>query len=143
MKEFPDIESLLPHRPPFLFVEKIIAFDGRKVEASFRFDGGLSLFKGHFPGNPIVPGVIMAEALAQTSGLLLALSSENGAGKIFYLASNNIKFVKIVRAGETLSLKSALVREFNGLYSFSVEALSGGAQVAVGSLVLASGKEGA
>lgn len=143
MKEFPEVESLLPHRAPFLFVEKIVEFDGRRVEASFHFDGELPLFRGHFPGNPIVPGVIMAEALAQTSGLLLALSSKNGAGKIFYLASNNIKFVKLVRAGETLSLKSALVREFNGLYSFSVEALSGGAQVAAGSLVLASGKEGA
>lgn len=138
-----DIKNFLPHREPFLFVDSVDEFGPRGLSATLRLDPDMPFFAGHFPGEPIMPGVLVVEALAQASGLCLALSKKESGGEwrggsIFYLASNNIKFVSVAKAGVTLKLKSAMTREFGGLYHFSVEAISGPDTVASGSLVLAS-----
>jgi len=142
-----EIKNLLPHREPFLFVDAVSAFAPKKsITASLELKADLPFFRGHFPNNPIMPGVLVVESLAQTSGLFLALSArdesvENNsfkAGSIFYLASNNIKFVGVAKAGDVLELTSSLTREFAGLYHFSVSATSGRRKIAEGTLVLAS-----
>lgn len=144
----PQIKSILPHREPFLFVDGVLEFSRNKILAVFNMSEDLPFFKGHFPGNPIMPGVLVTESLAQACGLYLALDarSENAKipefsdGDIFYLASANIKYITVAAAGETLELTASMTRAFNGLFHFSVAAAAGRKRIAEGSLVLASPK---
>lgn len=142
------IESILPHRQPFLFVDSVAEFSQNKIRAVFNLSESLPFFKGHFPGNPIMPGVLVTESLAQTCGLCLAMIARTGNscsldfsdGDIFYLASANMKYIAVARAGETLDLRASMTRAFNGLYHFCASAASGKNTIAEGSLVLASPK---
>ncbi len=142
------IESILPHREPFLFVDGVMEFSHNKIRAFLNLSEDLPFFKGHFPGNPIMPGVLVTESLAQTSGLCLTMAArsdksgtlEFSDGDVFYLASANIKYLAVARAGEKLELFSSMTRGFNGLYHFCVSASSGRNRIAEGSLVLASPK---
>lgn len=139
-----NIENLLPQRAPFLFVDKVLNFEkNRSVECELFLNPDKAFFKGHFPNNPIMPGVLITESLAQTCGTLIALT-EKEEGKteneLFYLASCNIKFLSVVKAGETLNLKSNLIKNFQGLAQFSVEATADKRPAARGTIVLASSK---
>src|SRR5690242_21229795 len=83
------IAAILPHRYPFLLVDRVIALEpGKRITALKNVTTNEPFFQGHFPGHPVMPGVLIVEALAQASGLLIGLS-ETGAqnrGKLFYLA---------------------------------------------------------
>jgi beta-hydroxyacyl-ACP dehydratase FabZ len=142
------IKDILPHRSPFLFVDRVIEFKaGERIVAEKDVSGGEPFFSGHFPGNPIMPGVLVSEALAQTSGLLLGLTFKHrhefvhpeGPG-FFSLASFSLRFTSPARPGERLRLESALKKEFGKLFSFQVVARVGGRQVAKGTLALAKTK---
>ena len=140
-----EIVKYLPQRVPFLMVDRVVDYTAaRAITAELDIPETLPFFKGHFPSMPIMPGVLMVEAMAQTSGLLIALTAkENGddkSEKVFYLASNNVKFKSVVHAGGKLVMKSTLVREFEGLFSFSAEVYNGREVAASGTIVLASGK---
>ncbi len=137
-----DIKKHIPHREPFLFVDSVVSRGAGALEASLFLSPGLPFFKGHFPGRAIMPGVLIVEALAQASGLLLSLdAAEKGrepcGAKIFYLASNSVKFTHTARPGDTLLLRSRLVKSFGTLTQFSVEAVCGNSVAASGNLVLA------
>lgn len=138
-----DIEKYLPHRAPFVFVDEVHShIVGKSIQATLFLDENLPFFKGHFPNNPIMPGVLITESLAQTCGLLLALDEkdsgvERDCAKVFYLATNNMKFSKVARAGDTLILKCSLSKKFGTLAQFSVEASVGRDKVASGVIVLA------
>lgn len=94
------IKEILPHRSPFLFVDRIMELKaGERIVAEKDLSPDESFFKGHFPGNPIMPGVLVTEALAQTSGLLIGLTWNEKGGVatgerpgFLYLASTNMKF---------------------------------------------------
>lgn len=140
-----EIIKFLPQRDPFLMVDRVVDFTAAKaITAELDIPETLPFFKGHFPSMPIMPGVLMVEAMAQTSGLLIALTAlekkEESQASLFYLASNNVKFKSVVHAGGKLILKSVLVREFDGLFNFFVEAFNVREVAASGSIVLASGK---
>jgi 3-hydroxymyristoyl/3-hydroxydecanoyl-(acyl carrier protein) dehydratase len=146
--ETEDILRLLPHRPPFLFVDRIVKFSpGRSIVAERDLDPGESFFAGHFPGRPIMPGVLVTDALAQTAGLLWGFSQERegerGADqpKVFFLASANMKYVNPAVPGETLRLTATSQRSFGGLFNYEVEAAVGRKAIAKGSLTLAISKE--
>ena len=100
-----DIEKILPHRDPYLMIDEIrIDVPGRKGTGIRRLTGGEYFFEGHFPEHPIMPGVLIIEALAQTCGVLV-LRMEEYKGKLAYFASiNNAKFRKPVFPGDTLIL---------------------------------------
>ncbi len=137
------ILEFLPQRSPFLMVDGVTACEpGRSIESRLFLDPSLPFFAGHFPGNPIMPGVLIVESMAQTCGLLTALTAlERGGGprsRLFYLASNNVKFTSVVRAGAELRVRAQLVKEFQGLAQFSAEAFSGRESAARGTVVLAA-----
>lgn len=141
------IKEILPHRTPFLFVDRVMELTGAKkiiAEKDLLYDD--LFFAGHFPGRPIMPGVLVIEALAQTSGLLIGLSSH---GKMqfgkreeqnFFLANTNVKFLTPARPGETLRLDSSLKKEFGKLFYFETAAYVGESLIAKGILTLARGK---
>jgi 3-hydroxymyristoyl/3-hydroxydecanoyl-(acyl carrier protein) dehydratase len=138
------IENILPHRSPFLFVDRVTVFNGGDTittEKDLRQED--SFFSGHFPGNPIMPGVLVSEALAQTSGLLLGLTwkeeteSSRQEQMNLYLAAINIKFLTPARPGETLRLKAHLKKEFGSLFLFDVAAFVEDRTIATGTLTLA------
>lgn len=140
------IMNFLPQRDPFLMVDRVVECDASKgIVAELDIPPTLPFFKGHFPGMPIMPGVMITESLAQTCGLLIALNAQASGdksheGKVFFLAAANVKFKSVVKAGGVLSTNAKFVREYGGLYSFSVEARKGRDIAASGTIVLASDK---
>ena len=96
-----DIEKLLPHREPFLFVDEIVQADDKKIVAKRVFSEKEFFFPGHFPGYPVVPGVILVEAMAQSGGAGLRKLGVLGDDALFFLATvNNVKFRRQVRPGD-------------------------------------------
>jgi 3-hydroxyacyl-[acyl-carrier-protein] dehydratase len=139
-----DILAILPHRPPFLFVDRVTRLVIDKLiiaERLIRDDE--PFFAGHFPQRHIMPGVLVTDALAQASGLLWGLSRKmSGASltkepRLFYLASANMKFVNPSFPGETLELVSTSETSLGALFSYSVEARVGKKVIAKGTVTLA------
>src|SRR5579863_3908379 len=117
--ELPDLLNVLPHRAPFLFVDRVVKLEPNKlIVAERKLRAEEPYFTGHFPGKPIMPGVLIAEALAQTSGLLIGLSEIMAAAappqkpKAFFLATTNVKFTHPAVPEETLVLRSTAERQF-------------------------------
>ena len=128
----------LPHRPPFVFVQELIRVEpGDFAECATTFDVTDPMFAGHFPGNPLVPGVILTEALAQTAGIAAASASPAGMGPRFLLSAiRQMKFFAAVRPGERIILRAQRIGQVADLVQFQVEALVNGIQVAAGQIVL-------
>jgi 3-hydroxymyristoyl/3-hydroxydecanoyl-(acyl carrier protein) dehydratase len=134
------IKKILPHRTPFLFVDRVVECIGSdKIIAEKVLLPDEWYFSGHFPGRPIMPGVLVSEALAQTCGLLLGLKG-GGRNQLFFLASLNIKFSSPARPGETLHLEADLKKKFGGLFLFDVSAYADRRRIAFGTLSLAEEK---
>ena len=106
-----DAVGLLPHRPPFLFVDAVDALDpGVSVTARYRVTGEEAFLAGHFPGNPIFPGVIQLEALAQ-AGAIALLSDERYAGTLpLFGGVEDVRFRRMVVPGDELVLDVTLER---------------------------------
>jgi 3-hydroxyacyl-[acyl-carrier-protein] dehydratase len=128
----------LPHRPPFVFVREVINCDaGRSVEAKTVFEADDPMFAGHFPGNPLVPGVILTEALAQTAGIAGASGyPETARPKFLLSAIRTMKFFKAVRPEEEIDLRAEKLGEVEGMIQFKVAARVKGVLVAEGQVVL-------
>jgi 3-hydroxyacyl-[acyl-carrier-protein] dehydratase len=109
------ITELIPQRPPFLFVDKIDNFQNdnrKKIIATYLVRGDEDFFKGHFPGNPIMPGVLLQEALFQTGAALMSLlsnehSTEHSLGVVARV--QNAKFKNMVKPNDLLLLEVELV----------------------------------
>jgi 3-hydroxyacyl-[acyl-carrier-protein] dehydratase len=101
------IEEILPHRPPFLFLDEVVELEpGARVVALKRVTEDDCA--GHFPGNPIMPGVKMVEALAQC-GAVAVLSQEENKGKLALFAGiDDVRFKRVVRPGDELTLECSL-----------------------------------
>ena len=104
------IKSMLPHRYPFLLVDKILELSDTHVVGIKNVTFNENFFQGHFPGNPIFPGVLQMEALAQTGGILaLSTVEEPSLWDTYFLKMDNVKFKHIVVPGDTLLLKMELL----------------------------------
>jgi len=105
-----EIKGFIPHRYPFLLVDKIIEFSKDTVVGVKNVTGDENFFQGHFPGNPVFPGVLQMEALAQTGGILALSQVEDPSNwDTYFLKMDNVKFKKMVKPGDTLILKMQLL----------------------------------
>ena len=119
-----EIESLLPHRKPFLFVDKILYNDDLRSVSLYTFKKNEFFFAGHFPDNPVVPGVILIETMAQAGGAALVQSKRIGEEHLFFLASiSKAKFRMVVRPEtqvrieiENLRISSNMIRQSGKIY---------------------------
>ncbi len=103
-------EDLLPHRKPFLFLDKLLYSDQKRYVAEFTFTEDMWFFKGHFPEYPVVPGVILVEAVAQCGGAGLVASGLVRNGVFLLISVDNVKFRRQVRPGEKLRMEVDNIR---------------------------------
>ena len=105
-----EILKAIPHRPPFLFVDKIVELTENKIKTTKVISPDEPFFKGHFPGNPIMPGVLICESIFQAAGILLSnILGGVGGGTPVLTRISNAKFKNIVRPGDLLELQAEVV----------------------------------
>jgi len=127
--------SGLPHRPPFRFVDGIVAMEPGVTGVGLKtFPAAEPFFAGHFPGDPIVPGVILTEALAQLAGVVAAAAEPDAS----FLLSNirQMKFLRPARPEEAIQLEARAAGALGPLLRFEVRAAVAGVVVAEGELML-------
>ena len=127
-----EIMKHLPHRYPFLLVDKIIEVEaGKRIVGVKNVTINEPFFQGHFPGHPIMPGVLIIEAMAQVGGLFALISGEVGEDKVTYFVGiDNAKFRKPVVPGDTLRFELEKVSCRRGIYCFAGKAFVEGVLVA-------------
>ena len=106
-----EIEAILPHRDPFLLIDEVVELEpGARVVARKRVREDEYWTKGHFPGRPVMPGVLIVEAMAQT-GAVAVLSEEENRGRIaFFAGIDDVRFKRMVVPGDELELECELER---------------------------------
>ena len=143
-----DIEAIfrmLPHRYPFLLVDRVVEFEaGKRITALKNVTFNEHFFQGHFPGHPVMPGVLIIEALAQSAGLLAKLSVEADPDtkSLFYLVKiDNARFSKLVVPGDQLMLNVEQKRILRGMGLYQCTAMVDGKEVASAE-ILCAGRPG-
>ncbi|MEP6484493.1 MAG: 3-hydroxyacyl-ACP dehydratase FabZ [Rudaea sp.] len=135
-----EILQLLPHRYPFLLVDRVLELTpDKRLKAIKNVTINEPFFQGHFPGHPVMPGVLIIEALAQACGLLIFLSAqEKNSKRLFYLVKvDNAKFSALVQPGDQLILDVELRRTIRKMGQFICRAFVGDKQVAEAELLCA------
>lgn len=132
-----DIQKILPHRYPFLLIDKVVEMSENKITAIKNVTINEPFFQGHFPGNPIMPGVLITEALAQVGAVML-LSMEENKGKLgVFTGIDGFKFRRQVVPGDTLRLEAELLKYRHGMGKASVKATVDGEVAAMGEISFA------
>jgi len=102
--------QILPHRYPFLMVDRVTRIEGNEITAEKNVTINEPFFKGHFPGHPVMPGVLQLEAMAQVAGILMLKQADN-AGKIaYFMAADKVKWRKPVKPGDVLQIDIELIK---------------------------------
>jgi UDP-3-O-[3-hydroxymyristoyl] N-acetylglucosamine deacetylase / 3-hydroxyacyl-[acyl-carrier-protein] dehydratase len=104
------VMKMLPHRPPFLMVDRVTRIEGNKIVAIKQLTMGEPFFQGHFPGHPIMPGVLQLEAIAQVAGILMMRQAENTGKIAYFMAAESVKWRKPVRPGDTLVINVEMTK---------------------------------
>jgi len=138
---YEDIIKILPHRYPFLMVDRIIEMEPEKRVVGIKnVTANEPFFRGHFPGNPIMPGVLVIEAMAQVGGVLACLSVHGRMDKerqtpVFFMSMDKVKFRKPVVPGDQLRLEADALRTGSSIWKMAGKAFVGDTLVAEAELV--------
>ena len=123
MIEINEILTLLPHAFPFLLVDRVLDYEPEKrIVAIKNVTFNEPFFPGHFPSNPVMPGVLIIEAMAQTAGLLAFKSYPGLRGNVFFIGIDNARFRKPVIPGDQLKLVLQVVKHRREIWVFDGEA---------------------
>lgn len=115
-----ELKNYIPHRFPFLLVDRVTEVEKSKRAVGIKnVTANEHFFEGHFPGNPIMPGVLIVEALAQTAGILTNVSAEKKYKGVYFMSIEKAKFRKPVVPGDQLRLEVELVRQRSTVLRFS------------------------
>ncbi|RLB04408.1 MAG: 3-hydroxyacyl-[acyl-carrier-protein] dehydratase FabZ [Deltaproteobacteria bacterium] len=120
-----EIMSFLPHRYPFLFVDRIIELqEGKRIVGIKNVTINEPFFQGHFPGEPVMPGVLIIEAMGQTAGVLAykAMGKEAEGKAVYLMSINRVKFRRPVVPGDQLRLELDVVRHKGFIWAFKGKA---------------------
>ena len=122
MESFDDISSLIPHRAPFLWVDKIISFAGDTIVTEKTIPTDLDIFAGHYPDNPIMPGVLLCEAIFQSGALLMGkmMQSEESEPQLLPVLTriNSAKFKRNVLPGDIVRIAVQLTESISSVSFF-------------------------
>lgn len=133
-----EIQQIIPHRNPFLMVDKIVELvPGQKVVGLKNVSVNEPFFQGHFPGEPIMPGVLIVEALAQVGAVALLTRDEFKGKLVLFTGINKFRFREVVRPGDTLLLEISLTGIKNNFGKGEGQARIGDRVVASGELMFA------
>jgi 3-hydroxyacyl-[acyl-carrier-protein] dehydratase len=103
------IQRLIPHRPPFLWIDEVVSIDDRRIVARKRIDPELDVFRGHYPAFPVLPGVLQLEAAFQAGAILIArLAPPTPEAVPVVTRVNNVQFRQLVRPGDVLDIEVEL-----------------------------------
>ena len=106
-----EVQKVLPHRPPFLMVDKILKIEEDKKAIGLKnVTINEDFFRGHFPGHPVMPGVLLIEAMAQVAGVLLLKKSENAGKLAYFMTIDKVKFRQTVVPGDTIIFEAELLK---------------------------------
>jgi 3-hydroxyacyl-[acyl-carrier-protein] dehydratase len=112
-----DVLNAIPHRPPFLFVDKITELTENKIKTTKMISPDEPFFKGHYPGNPLMPGVLICESIFQTGAILLSnIISDISDGIPVLTRIQSAKFKNIVRPGATLEMEAEIVEKVSNAF---------------------------
>jgi len=140
-----EIMRRLPHRFPFLLVDRVLEWEsGKNIRAIKNVTINEPFFPGHFPMRPVMPGVLILEALAQTAGLLVFLTmnvypDENT--QFFFVGMDEVRFRRPVVPGDQLMLKATLERTLRGIWKFQTVAEVQGKEVTGANMLITPGKQ--
>lgn len=112
-----EIQQIIPHRAPFLWIDEVLEASDKAIHARKYLDPKLDVFAGHYPGFPVLPGILQCEAAFQAGALLIARIAPVGAGELPVVTRlNNVKFRRMVRPGETLDIHAEFVERLSAAY---------------------------
>lgn len=117
------IKEILPHRYPFLLVDRVVECSSEEIVCIKNVSVNEPFFQGHFPNDPIMPGVLIVEAMAQSGGIMVFMAFPELKDKPFYFAGlDKVRFRKPVRPGDRLVMKVKLLKQRGGFFKMSGEA---------------------
>jgi 3-hydroxyacyl-[acyl-carrier-protein] dehydratase len=140
-----EIETLIPHRPPFLWIDRLEELEpGVRCVAVKFVDPDNPIFAGHFPAKPILPGIFLIEAVAQTAGVMLGsaaprVDNESRGGVALLAAVNRFKFLKVVTPGQELRIETRTLTAAGQMALIAGTVWVGGEMIANGELSVVSG----
>lgn len=130
------IEALIPHREPFLFIDRVIELEpGVRAVAEHTFTGEEWYLRGHFPGNPIVPGVILTESMAQCASVMAMALPEYREGLGLFAGIEDMRFKRIVKPGDTARYEATVEKMRRGFARVTVRTTVDGELAAEGTIL--------